>query len=565
VTKSVGRTSRSVRMGLRPTNSDENRLEGGQFCPQPAFSRLWPPDRRLRAGLPALHKVVFDCARVLQNPLLGQRPPWTPAAVLRSCPTRVWGIAFSLLLLVPCFWQPRIQAGDLSSHLYNAWLAQLIARGQAPGLTLARQSNNVLFDLMLSGLMRAFGAAAAQRIAVSAAVLVFFWGAFAYVWSNSSLRPRAAPWQLAPCLAMLAYGWVFHMGLFNFYISLGLCFGALALSGRGKRWAVPAAAALFAIAYVAHALPVAWAVGVLVYGRVARAIAPRQRAWLMIGALAALAGTGFILGALFPTRRGVDQLVSMTGADQIWIYGRPYIAVGLAVLAVWALCFERVWRARGAARTMLDVRFQLCALCAASLVLLPGGVLLPGFRSGLDYVAERMSLAGAVMFCALAAAVRLPKPLVGAMAAIALVFFGLSYADERALNQVETEMEAAVAQLPPGQRVVSALAAPESRIRSLDHVVDRICVGRCFSYANYEPATGQFRVRAAHANAIIVSNYDESYHIQKGGYVVKARDLPLYNIDLCQPASSRICVTPLRAGATLRNTDLRVVPILGGG
>jgi hypothetical protein len=57
----------------------------------------------------------------------------------------------SLLLLVPCFWQPRIQAGDLSSHLYNAWLAQLIERGQAPGLTLARQSNNVLFDLMLGG------------------------------------------------------------------------------------------------------------------------------------------------------------------------------------------------------------------------------------------------------------------------------------------------------------------------------------------------------------------------------------------------------------------------------
>ena len=77
----------------------------------------------------------------------------------------------SALLLVPCFWQARIQAGDLSSHVYNAWLAQLIVRGQAPGLTLAKQSNNVLFDLMLSGLLRAFGAAAAQRIAVSAAVL----------------------------------------------------------------------------------------------------------------------------------------------------------------------------------------------------------------------------------------------------------------------------------------------------------------------------------------------------------------------------------------------------------
>jgi len=479
--------------------------------------------------------------------------------------TVAWVIAFSLLLLTPCFWQPRIQAGDLSSHLYNAWLAQLIERGQAPGLTLTRQSNNVLFDLMLSGLMRAFGAAAAQRIAVSVSVLVFFWGAFAFVWSGSRLRPRRPPWQLAPCLAMLAYGWVFHMGLFNFYISLGLCFGAMALVRRRTRWAVGAAAALFGMAYVAHALPVAWAVGVLVYGRVAQALPPRRRIPLMIGTLAALTLAGFLLGAFLPTRRGVDQVVSMTGADQLWIYGRPYIAVALATLAVWALCLERVWHSRGAARTVLDVRFQLCGLCAASLVLLPGGVLLPGFRSGLDFVAERMSLAGAVLFCALAASVRLPKPLVGAMAAIALVFFGLSYTDERALNAVETEMERAVAQLPPGQRVVSVLADPESRIQALTHMVDRICVGRCFSYANYEPATAQFRVRAYHENPFVVSDYGDSWDIQTGRYVVKARDLPLYNIDLCAPPSPRICVAPLRAGTTLHNTGLRVAPIPGGG
>ena len=98
----------------------------------------------------------------------------SPAAPRPSAyATAVRVIVFSSLLLTPCFWQPRIQAGDLSSHVYNAWLAQLIERGQAPGLTLARQSNNVLFDLMLSGLMRAFGAAAAQRVAVSVAVLVF--------------------------------------------------------------------------------------------------------------------------------------------------------------------------------------------------------------------------------------------------------------------------------------------------------------------------------------------------------------------------------------------------------
>jgi hypothetical protein len=93
----------------------------------------------------------------------------------------------------------------------------------------------------------------------------------------------------------------------------------------------------------------------------------------------------------------------------------------------------------------------------------------------------------------------------------------------------------------------------------LAHLVDRICVGRCFSYANYEPSTAQFRVRANPENRFVVSQYDESWSIQTGGYVVKTRDLPLYNIDLCAPSSARICVAPLRAGTTLRPT------VLGGG
>ena len=481
---------------------------------------------------------------------------WTPA---------LQGIGLSVLLLVPCFWQVRIQAGDLSSHLYNAWLAQLIERGQAPGLMLVRQSNNVLFDLMLSGLLRVFGAAAAQRIAVSVAVLVFFWGAFAFVWSSSRTRPRQAPWQLAPCLAMLAYGWVFRMGLFNFYISLGLCFGALALARRRERWALAAAAALAGIAYVAHPMPVAWAVGIFAYGRVAQSLRPRRRALLMIGSLAAMALAGFLMRALFPTRWGMNQLMAMTGVDQVWIYGREYIALAVALLAVWTLWFQRVLTVRGAERTVLDVRFQLCALSAAAVVLLPGRVLLPGFRSGLNLMAERMSLAGAVLFCALVASVRLPKPLVGAMAAVAVLFFGLSYTDERAVNQAETQMERLVAQLPPGQRVVSVLTAPENRIWALAHAVDRICVGRCFSYANYEPSTAQFRVRAYRDNPFVISDYAESWSIQTGGYVVKARDLPLYNIDLCEPGSARMCLAPLRAGATLRNTDVKLAPIVGGG
>ena len=35
-----------------------------------------------------------------------------------------------MLLLIPCFWQSRLQMSDLESHIYNAWLAELIENGR---------------------------------------------------------------------------------------------------------------------------------------------------------------------------------------------------------------------------------------------------------------------------------------------------------------------------------------------------------------------------------------------------------------------------------------------------
>src|ERR1700689_4056687 len=64
--------------------------------------------------------------------------------------------AISALVLIPCFWHSRIAAGDLASHMYNAWLAQLIERGQVTGLWLDTRWNNVLFDLFVSGLGKLF-------------------------------------------------------------------------------------------------------------------------------------------------------------------------------------------------------------------------------------------------------------------------------------------------------------------------------------------------------------------------------------------------------------------------
>src|SRR5450755_4338257 len=87
----------------------------------------------------------------------------------------------SLLIGIPCVWQPHIQACDLSSHLYNAWLVNQVSAGQLPGLYTVPQFTNVLFDHLLSFLMRHGSALIAEKVAVLLAVQVFFWGCFRMV------------------------------------------------------------------------------------------------------------------------------------------------------------------------------------------------------------------------------------------------------------------------------------------------------------------------------------------------------------------------------------------------
>jgi hypothetical protein len=84
------------------------------------------------------------------------------------------------------------------------------------------------------------------------------------------------------------------------------------------------------------------------------------------------------------------------------------------------------------------------------------------------------------------------------------------------------------------------------RVDGVPHMVDRVCIGHCYSYANYEPSTAQFRVRATGRNPYLLSGLADSYLMQVGSYVVKERDLPLYQVDL--DAAGRIIIKSLPAG-----------------
>src|ERR1035437_8536467 len=383
-----------------------------------------------------------------------------------------WYIALSVLLLAPVYWQPRVQAGDLSSHIYNSWLIPLIETGRTPGLVIVSQTTNILFDLMLGGLFRLFGAELAQRISVSVAVLVFVWGAFRFI---SVVGGRPA-WHLLPCIAMLAYGWVFHMGFFNFYLSMGLCLWALAAvwDWQPRRFAI--AVPLLVLAYLAHALPVVWTAGLLLYQWLARRMSPRSRVYATAGWLLGMVLLQVVVGHTMSARWSPQQIKMATGADQVWVFDSKYYVVLVGLLILWGLLFLNLLKDSGPRSVVSSVPFQFCLIGAAAVSILPTTILLPGFHHTLVYFAERMSLGVGICVCALLAAARPRAFQRYSMLLVAVVFFGFLYRDEKILNAIEHRIDGVISKdrsltvaAPMGDLVVSLSPAeprPEGRGRS---------------------------------------------------------------------------------------------------
>jgi hypothetical protein len=175
--------------------------------------------------------------------------------------------------------------------------------------------------------------------------------------------------------------------------------------------------------------------------------------------------------------------------------------------------------------------FQICTLTAVGIAFIPDWINLPWYQHPLVFLAERTSLPLAICLCALVASAP-PRRWYGyAAGAVALLFFSTLFLDERILNGFEDAEEALVAGLPPMQRVVSAVEMPEERINALTHMVDRVCVGRCYSWANYEPATAQFRIRVVGPQSIIAASDEDTWKAQAGIYVVQPDAVPLYQIE----------------------------------
>lgn len=459
----------------------------------------------------------------------------------------------STLLLVPCVWHRHIEAGDLASHVYNAWLAQLIAKGHAPGLYIARQWHNVLFDVTLLRVANVAGLAAAQKIVVSICVLVFFWGAFAFIRTITD-RP---PWLLTPCIAMLAYGYSFNMGFMNYYLSLGLaCFG-LAILWRARRsdWIVGAVLALLAM--LAHPIGFLWMVGTLAYVKVRKKVPGWWKLALPLTSASAFAVvywyTSHRPSLMADWDRGPFYLYN--GADQLGLYGQRYFYLAGAAFFFGVVCaavdFLSRWR-EGSGWMPFGLPFELYAVTFCATALLPEN-LRPSVNAGwIGLLGSRVTTISAILGLCILAGLKPRKWHLAGFVLCAMVFFAFLYQDTGWLNQLEANAEKLVGNLPAGTRViVTARALAGSRIPFIGHSVERACIGHCFNYANYEPASGEFRVRVRTGSPVATSSTDLAEDMASGEYEVDDADLPIKQIWQCDEKDlTRLCIRDLVAGET---------------
>jgi hypothetical protein len=467
-----------------------------------------------------------------------------------------WAVlGLSALVIIQCLWHQHIEAGDLGSHVYNAWLAQLIGKGQAPGLYLERQWSNVSFDLALLHTANVVGFAAAEKIVVGLCVLTFFWGAFAFV-SAASGRP---PWLLTPALAMLAYGYAFSMGFFNYYLSIGLGCLCLAVAWRacghgGWDWIV--VLALAGLTYLAHPLGLLWIAGALLW----RASSPLIPGWwkLLIPS-AEVVAYRVALTYVHRLDLSVDwhsamPFYQLNGSDQLALYGRRYVLLAWAALLFGAvmLVMELLERRRtGKSWKSLQLPLELYALLFCTTSVLPENLRLPIYSAWIGLLVSRLTVLTAIVGVAVLGCVRPSRWHVIGFAGIAAFFFAFLYQDTAKLNRMEANAERLLSSVPLGTRVIpTVFANPDWRVEFIVHAVDRACVMRCFVYSNYEPSSRQFRVRVVKGgNWIVTDSAEDAEDMQGGGYEIQASDLPAKRVYQCTGADwTKLCMRDLVEG-----------------
>src|SRR5262249_2710416 len=197
----------------------------------------------------------------------------------------------------------------------------------------------------------------------------------------------------------------------------------------------------------------------------------------------------------------------------------------------------------------LAAPISLYAVSLAAVLLLPDAIYLPQYALPFSFITMRLtSICAVSAVCFLAMMASWYWSVLGFLVAAGFFFF-LLWQETKPIEALETQAEQLIATIPANQRVIATVRPfSGSRFYFLSHLVDRGCIGKCYSYSNYEPSSKQFRVRVLPVSPIADSSAMAADKMQLGTYVVQAADLPAYQIDQCTPDLANLCIRELKAG-----------------
>jgi hypothetical protein len=359
---------------------------------------------------------------------------------------------------------------------------------------------------------------------------------------------------------MLAYGYCFNMGFFNYYLSIGFACWSLAIFRGGTHGDRLAGLAFLPIIYLAHPVGFLFAVGTMGY------LAAKERLpgyWKLAVPLTALAGV-LALHWILTTRVSYDVDWSKNGAfyvfngsDQLVLYGDQYSSLARLALLFGVICVlvDGVlrWREGWAGWKAFALPLELYAAAFVVTALLPENVRTAPENGWMGLLVSRLTIVSAIFGLGVLGCLKPRKWQLAGFLIVAAGFFVFLYDDTGYLNQIERNAETLLWRLPYGTRMIPDLSTlPDSRIEFVGHSAERACVGHCFGYLNYEAPSRQFRVRAEAGSPLATNSYAVFEEMVRPTYVFQARDLPLTLLYQCDETDlTRLCVRELAAGETV--------------
>jgi len=243
------------------------------------------------------------------------------------------------------------------------------------------------------------------------------------------------------------------------------------------------------------------------------------------------------------------------GADQLALYGKRYFYLAGAAFLFGVVCVVVDFYARrndGTSWKLFELPFELYAVTFCATALLPE-TLRPSIYGGwIGLLGSRVTTISAILGLCFLGLLKPRRWQLAGFGGCAIVFFGFLYQDTGWLDRLEENAEKLVSNLAPRTRVIVTIEAPkDSRMEFVGHAAERACIEHCFSYANYEPSSRQFRVRVREGSPVVTSSADDAQDMASGEYEVQDENLPIKQIYQCDAKDlTKLCICDLKAGET---------------